>query len=497
MFQNYNQQPPQVNISEPDILVMSAIYFPVGTYNEQYLRPYVASEKGDVFDPNVINHISEMTRGGTNLNAQSFSTIDSFITPQASTTNQAVILNGWRELRRIFVIRLRITNFSVSFDRFLYGFTEGEGFTLDGLIDPTMRHVVNSFVDVRQQLGKNSFGQPTWKWHVIENSQMLKPDLDGGYTDSSNIAMRPQDVIQASETCIMEEMHPGIRDGRLDFSCGTKLSSRDNNSPTQFMAKTFNALSKARCAVGGLDEAVAGEFTSHAVGLASEMGGYNDTMFSELDKVSNSNLLKRGIFTYNELKAITPIFNETVHPRAKSAGTFSYAEHSEHWGGADNNTLGAILIAQSVPGILLSCLIPGAQINIKNSVAGMEYLGTGSNYLTTLMPLNTLVDGLAEAEVDTLIQRATVRIETEVMNTITKNGYLSIEVDILANCFQEITIKIAIEGQPQIMYVAPAFSDSLTAPTIAPDLESLKTLGSDMNYLVEQIWSPDYQGVEI
>ena len=484
----------------PNIEVVSATYIPVGTYQPQSLRPYTTTVAGGFRDPGLINNIANITRGGQHITSQTFVGENTFLVPDSNASFQAVINNGWGEQRRIFVIRLRVTDFSTSYDRFLYGYTEYDGFTLDGLVDENMIHVVNSHVDVTQRTLRNAYGHPYLAWEVLKVNQLLKANIDNNmYT---NVAMRPEDVIRGSESCVMEDYFPGLVDTRLNFSSGIKFSQRENNSAGNYLARTINAFSKAHGiteggtteygkprgyeGTGGYSDAVG--FAQTASSICAEDTGDLDVLFAGLNVETNRNFLQQGTFTFSQLQRITPMLAPRVIPRTSSGPTFSHAADSEHWMGADNNTIGAITIAQSVPGILLSNLIPGAKITVTNQVAGLRE--AGRRYLTHMVLYDTLVDMVKE-DVAAKIEESTFAIESEIIDTITRNGLMDITLTIDCNCYQEIIIDIAVGDQPMTRYVDAAFADALIAPTIAGDVGTLKNLGSDVKNLVSTIWEPN------
>ena len=125
-------------------------------------------------------------------------------------------------------------------------------------------------------------------------------------------------------------------------------------------------------------------------------------------------------------------------------------EHNEqkefdHWKTVDYNTPAATLVAQTVPGILLSCFITKAQIHITNRSTDTEK----QNYVTSVQPLNVLLPDLDGGA----IARVTSLIESEVMDVITENGLRTVDLDIVIDCSQEIVINISVREQPSDEYI--------------------------------------------
>lgn len=505
------------------INVESFIAVQTGTYQEQWARPF----KSAVND-HVIRGLVDATRGGLNLGAASVQEIAcDVITPQAQVEGQVNIAHGFRSRRfRCLLTVCESHPFlqGTTTRRVFYGYSDHCDASMNYL-DPNMRIYLNSETIIAEAI-RNTVNGPQRQASIVASNQIISPmeptninQGNGLFARASSFLIRPEDNFNLMQTNLVAQnlnasgMFPGLVDTSYDHRSMVgeggqfKYSMRRDTSPTRYLS---NSLAAYQHAVKESKDSIINQEDFNSDSQSKEViygeasaacrnhNIHSNTFLQLLN--DNSSFMEAGYITFGELCRLFPEMTNQ-HGRdvtqfamddGRSIRKVSMAEDSQVWSGADYTSIGASLLAQAIPSIMMDTFFRSFSFAVTN--------GQGkNNYVFEPHPdaCKAIVNGIDMMPYILEFQR---RLSVDVLNNITRGNELPFKISMYSDLVGDSIIDICIGNNHIERFVAPTFADSLFSPVITRDREAAGNIANDLTWLVtnviegDQKHSPIYTG---
>lgn len=476
-----------------------------GTYQEQVLRPFTTQIRQDT-----ISLLDSCTRGGKNIGVAAVQGIASeIIRPNAVPEGRVNIAEGWNSRRFRFMMHVVERHpFSVAetTHRLFFGFTDQCDVSFGKLLDPQMRIFFNSETTITETIQQTVNG-PVRRAMVVGSNQIVSPIEYAGqqpgalYQRPHANLIRPEDVFAMGESKHITDSlqasgrYPGgiqhVIDARTMAGQGGEYqySMRRDTSPTRYLADSLGAYQHA------IKEQAMNQFPGEGVNMELV---YGEAQALAANKQISSNVflamlkdhkgyMEKGYVTFQEL---ADLFPQVTSPQItiptmdteQSVRKTVHANQSQHWGGSNEQTIAASLLAQVVPAIMMDNFIRQVSFSVTNGVGANMYRfdmgGQHSNNISMLVP------GLDEVQYLTEFQR---RMIVDALNTITRGNQIPFMISVFADLASETVINIQLGNEGHEQFIAPTFTDSLFSPIITNNDQALSTISNDLLYLLGNV----------
>ena len=482
-----------------NIIPEAAIFYPTGTFETQYHRS---------IDPNVtaghIDALDAKTHGGKDVSSTTVSGISGdILKPKVAVRREHAIAipNGWGEPRYRFFMSFRVRMPSgIDNIEIITGFTDYIGVSHNGKGDPDMRLFINNMITLRPDTYTTNRGVTHTRMVEVANSQVLTPAFHDSVYSTQGVnqhpfnihtttpeltTIRPQDVFSAMSTT------HGDFDALETFDTRTKLSNnmicysdRRNGAPSQYISRFLSSHRKAL-----MDTATSGNYehtANVAMGMVDDGVPYANQLIASWH-LTYGDLIRNGSMTYGQLCNALPGFDEHIAefyqpPRVTRGRTMHVAGEADGWGDASDETLIAVMLANSVPAIMVDTLLSGTSFHAHNMTL------TGFPDFTYSveegMPAKTFTKGLA---MEPRMEVFRNRILHEIFPDISQQGRRQIGFSMQVDLMGETSIQISVDGRPSVPYTIPSFCDSRLSPMVSLDYNTLMDMGNQLDTLSSNI----------
>lgn len=438
---------------------------PVG--HDQFHRPLEFIGNGSA-----ISKMGHLTESGNHITPAALAGVASeLIAPTMAPQSKLLIPGGMQSLRYAFSIEITTTHNDggMTIREIITGFTDRDGISPRGHIDPDMIFHINSIVEVGSSLVTNAYGQ-TQSLKMRSTNQLLT-SLD----NSASVAQRPEDIVGLQQSDIGIETGAILNDLRQSTNGQEFLSKTSNALPAYYLSDICNGLENASNTVSGFSSG--SDVLSMAKDNVREKNMYISDFYSAMAKHDNDGLA--GAFTFGQLDATWPRhpdFWTVTRPRNGQTLT-SPLEYTEHWGGANVETSIAYSLTHAMPELLSSLMIVGAEIDIM-------CLGDGTTPSILVMNHTPMFDNTVfRRELEILENRILLDIVKGVMQANATTYHIHLKVSLRTNS----TYNISIDGRPSIPYNAPMYCDSYVSPLIGASYDGLRNMKTGIETLCSEI----------
>lgn len=485
------------------LTIQNFILVQTGTYQDQQIRPFTFNANQDV-----VRRLEVSTQGGMNLGVSAVQEVAAdIITPQAMVEGQVGIQNGWKCRRFRFLMKVNEQHPFIqgtTTQRIFFGYTDNDDAGTTQL-DPQMRIYFNSETIVAQAVRQTVHGLQH-QAAIVGSNQIVSPvDMVGGHNGmfarASAHLIRPEDLFSIGQTQHVAQrlQSSGLFDGVIHRSIdhramvgeggAYKYSQRRDTSPTRYLSDTLGAWQSAvkENALEAQQEDIFGQPDKDVMfGEAASSCRNNQihtNAFLGMLK-DHAGYMERGYVTWADLCRIFPeVTHQSVTQYAfdngRSIRKISHAEDSESWAGADYTSIGASLLAQTIPSIMMDTFLRSCSFAVTN--------GSGpNNYIFEFHPNNSksIIDNLDMRQYINEFER---RLSVDILNNITRGNQLPFKISMHSDLAGDSIIDIAIGGSSVTRFVAPTFSDSLFSPVITRNEQLPTNLSGDMLWLVQEV----------
>jgi hypothetical protein len=138
----------------------------------------------------------------------------------------------------------------------------------------------------------------------------------------------------------------------------------------------------------------------------------------------------------------------------------------------------AAILNNMIPSLMLDCILTKVEFSATNQTMNGDYNVQMSD-----------IEGFAGEGVNLqpYAQAFLDRIEREVMPDITRNKQMIVSLRVRADIMGESQFGISINGESEVPYIVPTFSDALTAPVVSDNSSILSQMSGDINQIVGNI----------
>lgn len=480
-----------------------------GTYQAQHLRPFKSNTS-----QNVVNQLREATNDGLNLGVSAVQEISAdVITPQGMVEGEVMIPEGFtsrrfRIMARVFEEHPFLKGSSTQ--RVFFGYSDHcEVGLQSGIIDPNMRIYFNSETIIAEHIINTPHG-PQTQAKIIGSNQIISPvNMVGGdngmFAKPSSFLIRPEDNFNLMQTKAVAKnlQETGLVDVHIDSSYdhrtmvgeggSFKYSMRKDTSPVRYLSSSLSAYQHARkeynSSMHDTDDILFNRGTDSTEVLFGEAAANcrnssitSNTFLGILR--DHTGFMERGYVTWGELTGLFPELLNSQCARfamddGQSIRKVSHADHSRSWNGADYTSIGASLLAQAVPSIMMDTFFRQVSFAVTN--------GNGPNeYIFEIHPGATasIIKGI---DMRPYVMELERRIKVDVLHNITRGNQLPFKISMISDLAGESIIDISIGADPVERFVAPTFADSLFSPIITRNHGLSGEIANDITWLVKQV----------
>lgn len=455
----------------------------VSAYEDMPLRPYEAS-----LDGRLISRLNEYTDNGRDINATSLSRISSeMLRPRGqidSRRDRANIRGGWDNRRFMFVMVAELKKSANSSSvQYITGYTNGVDMSDLGYgkvkLGDDLELMFNSVTRINMNL--SSFrGRSVWVPRIGAVDQVISGHLGDKSRLADTYSMRPMDLFTrraGSEQLgsLLRNQNVKVSDKRGSFnSKALQLNTRDNNVASTMLSRTLNAYRAANSSTDYLDEDQ-DEILSGARSKVMENITGDNQLFTELAK--DSRILDDGYVTWGELIDTNPDLDDvtTVLP---SDPRHDYVRgQGNRWTGSNAETLAAVLVASTLPQVMVRCMYASVDFSVTND-------NIGGRIQTAVALTHPFMEGIP---IETYYDAFLAQVEDVIFPQISINGQFKVYLKVEADIDRDITIDIEIDNGGLERFVFPAFCDSLLAPVITGKEEDLDELSGSIVSLADEL----------
>lgn len=492
---------PEVNTQ---LKIKNFILVQSGSYQEQHLRPFAVTANQQTVDA-----LTDVTDSGRNLGVGAVQEIAaSVIRPQTNSEGATGIDQGWRSRRFRFLMKVEESHGfmgGTTTQRIFFGYTDHCDASTNYL-DPEMRIYFNSETIVNQYIEQTPAG-PVWRSNISAANQIIAPvghnaPSQDSYMSDPLFLIRPEDVFSLSQTQVVADnlMSSGALDGPITSSIDHRAitahgnsyqySKRRDTSPTRYLSNTLNCYQNAVMEantdqLGGSSGGNQESILSEAVSFSRNARLRTNTFLSVLR--DNADYMQRGYVTLRELQNLFP---ETTHDsvlrysmdNGQSLRKVSYAEDSRGWGGADHTTIGASLVSQTVPSIMMDNFFRSIGFSVTNGVGFGQYAFELNPNMS-----KSLIDNVS---MRSYIQEFERRLGIDILNSLSRSNEIPFKMIVSSDLSGETIIDISLGNAPMERFIAPTFGDSLFSPVVTNNMLATKNVASDMFWLVSEVVNP-------
>lgn len=482
-----------------------------GTYQEQTVRPFKTN-----YSERIVNMLQDVTRGGERLGVAAVNAIAAdVIQPSANIEGYVGIKEGWQSRRFRFIMRVVESHPFTPNEktiRIFFGYSDHCDVSHGGLLDPETRIYFNSETTVRDKLvpGVNGMQRQAM---VVAANQIITPQyiMNAGRTARVNNThmIRPEDVFNIRETTVVSDMAEAQIEGGIDLSYDVRalsgvgqfqFSRRRDTSPSRYVADTLGSMQHAvkeaqmlqQGFQGGHSNIMGPNLWSEAGAAAANTNIMSDTFLVKLR--DHAGYMEKG---YVELRDLIRIFPEVgdfnrvtkyALDDGRSIRKVNFAEHSNHWNGADPTTIAASLIAQVIPAIMMDNFIRNISFAVTNSMIPGQYSMQIQPEMT-----RSIVD---EVNMIPYLQEFERRLYIDALNSITRGGQIPFHISVMSDLAGDSIIDISLDNEPVTRYIAPTFTDSLFSPMVSTYLDAATKVSNDMIAIASDVLNLGQAGVD-
>lgn len=464
-----------------NLTVMQLIFQEMGTYNQQYARPYWTDVKHDAMQVLVDRFSADP--GKILVSPTEIADVASRImVPQTDPERAVEIPNNWGSTRMRFTLYVEaeyISGGTTGF--FIFGYTDVPGVSLQtGAVAPDMMFFVNSVIQTRQSFRRTANGMaPMW-------SPVASDHIHGAPHSNQEFYQRPdrQYLLRPVDVFNTNQIQPALQEANFgpggpvfdsrNTLTGVALSSRRENSlPAHFAANVIQAQLR------GLAVASNSSMKSDRIGTAAGFVQENPVQINAfLAAISSIRGDSRtgNCFVFRDLCDLDPTTPQKMKTILNNDPSTmpSYAGSTSFWHGGDLPTITATALAHGIPAIMMALGITHVAFTSTNNVIGSMISTTvGGAYSITQQPLEPLVAAFIS------------RLDSELLMAVTHGNALGFHLSCEVDIFGETKIYLHQFGSDFNQdFVVPTFCDGLFAPTVTQDNQRVMKLAQDFGEIV-------------
>lgn len=441
-----------------------------GEFEDQYLRPFQTSVKGDLIDS--IEERLSSTRGRFTSSILS-SIAYQFMVPDARPHGLIQVPNGWSERRGRFVMTviIELPN-GEKMMQMLIGYTSHTGWTRTA-IDMDLEFYVNNSFMLRECTTRGRDGRIETLWVPMSPAEVLSDHHSTGLRGRGNklYSMRPEDVFSAIDSEGLADLTDELTDLRTTLSRSVQTSRTSNRIAPRFMTDVLESRRKASSNNGEFGH-TAQDLNSSAQGYVTELMAHQDLFLSAISDIVGDNRIVDN-FQYRDLVDLDPHVDKVAEYNfldAESKARTDYRNgHYDPNDGQEEEDRIAALIAYAIPALALECGIARCHV----SATSMDRFEPLVVFLTDARSFARDID------MTEFILRMEERTKDELLAAISENGRIPVEFKAMCWVNGDIEITLNWDNRPTLRKVFPCFMNSKSSPIITDSQDDLRHMARD------------------
>lgn len=461
-------------------------------YKDMQLRPYYADATDEL-----IGILDRDTRGGEDLTPAALSRVAGrIIRPASKHQGSALIAGGWGEKRFMFMMtvlvrksRTDIRTLEISGYSDYVGASQG----IRGIkLDENMALYFNSVTELNQSY----MDTPTrrgWQTQIASSNHLIAPqvlpDFSRDRMSAGTLVMRPEDVFHNNPKNVVSNAfnRRAEKENYLDMrhgftGKGLRMSHRLNDSSTRYLHRSIKALATANegelFGQGNQFDRDTGSILKDARSQVREKTVSSIPVLADIAR--ETNILEQGFITYGELIAMNPDYVwDDVKVFFERPETVRTHHDRSGWSGRDNSTIAAIQVARALPAFMAFHHIAYVEFTADN----MSAMGEPVIMIPQCLPI------IGKQITDRSLMAFEERMVTELFYDMLPYPDCMFEIEVRAGLSNDIEIKLKLEGEDPFEDVFPVFCDSLVAPVIVDDQDTIGAMSSSLTDIVDKLGS--------
>lgn len=395
--------------------------------------------------------------------------------------------NDWVSIKKfIFLLKVRsLDPTGVEINSYIQGYTEFDGITASGHIDPNMVHYINNVIETTTMTINTPLG-------VIRKEKLYRiynVFFNGGFNEL--FTQRPSDVLENINLLNMSQFinDPTLQTqnmGSYMNSVDTKAlsSSVDNNITTEYLSKI---LTTGIHDVKNKDIFINSYEISNGMAPESrlpEPSIHDNRFLKYISRVAGFKIV-REFFTFQSLMNVDP----TIYNRFKVLNiTKSYVdptmmqtpEVGDYWHGQDPVTIKAYSLIENSVSLATKYGFNKIHFSASNMTNPM---GVAEVFITNF---NSFIN-LEEQEFNYLLEIFKEKFVTEIFLNETNSGVIPMHLEGYIDLLGTSKINLTYAGYPSNWYTIPTFANSLFAPVISIDKQAVDFMSFQLGTVIDTL----------
>ncbi len=466
----------EVNTRNPTIRITKLLLIETGTYNHQYRRPYFAS-----ISNSSVMELSERLSHSDGLNTNVIANMaPDFVKIQAAPESQIIIPNDWATPRLRFHMEVVIDTGLGTIVENVQGYSEEQGLSLQGSINPNMMFYINSVTKSRKHfenvpgMGRIEYNNVVGSAHLLANNDYSTP------YDNNVSRIRPMDVFQSMKRSHLIGVDSFIDDS-VAHNHNTVMSRRSNNIPTNYMASIISAYASTN-----LQNSIEADFNpteGNTYDVASShveedmlVRDYFLRTLSQIQGKPSTNM-----FTFRDLVTIdSGVPSVTAVNRRGETTRTSFSNHqvgsTAYWNTADNTTVAATALSNALPALMMELGLTGIVFKSTNRTIGCQPHTEIIN-----------VESFSNIDLSKIMQVFVMRLEREIINYLTDRNMVDYAIEMRVDLLGETWASVSFNNEPFTDFVTPSFADALLVPVLTANRQLVNTMACDFDALLSTV----------
>lgn len=460
------------------------IYIPMGNYMPMFNRPYMVNATA-----NAVEQISERlydTKAGK-ITPNILNGIAAEIIQPSAVGYMSMCNNDWVSTKKfIFLLKVRsLDPVGAEINSYIQGYTEFDGITSSGHIDPNMVHYINNVIETTTMTINTPIG-------IIRKEKLYRIYnvlFNGGYNEV--FTQRPSDVLENINLLNMQQFinDPSITAqymGSYMNSVDTRVisSNVDNNITTEYLSKILTH---------GIHDNKDKDIFINSYEISSGMApearlpepSINDNRFLKyISRVAGFKTV-REFFSFQTLMHIDP----TIYNRFKVYNiTKDYVdpmimqtpEVGDSWQGQDPVTLKAYSLIENSVSLATKYGFNKIYFTASNMT---NPTGVAEVFITNF---NSFIN-LEEQEFNFLLEIFKEKFITEIFLNETNSGIIPMHMECYVDLLGTTKIYLSFAGYPANWYTIPTFANSLFSPVVSIDKQAVDYTSFQLGCVIDSL----------
>jgi hypothetical protein len=481
-------------------------YFPTMQQTPVLLRPYVFNVENNAME--VVGQKMQENKTGR-ITPAMLSGIAGGIVQTSATGYESSLNAEWVSTPRfLFMMKVSYHDHSGGeINTYIFGYTDHDGFSQQGSIDPSMLHHVNNIVETSVYHQQTPLGtKRVEKLSKVYNTIYSK-------NDRSNVSIytqRPMDMFDIMASNDLASIMPTVdsitpvTNYITNFSNNSVSSANDNGITTSYLASILT---------GGIHATKNREMfiPSMTLGIGGGYGVMGDDptqRFFDEPSVADNQFLR----TLNHMtgsRVVQPYFmfgslmtmDQSINDRATLFNlTNDFAspimsntpQVGDHWNGQDMVTVKAFSLIENSVSMATKFGFTKLSFMVTNM---MDMIGTIN---ITILEFNSFLN-LTDEDHRFILRMFEDRFRTDIFMSESNCGQIPIFMQCHVNLIGTSKIYLEYAGQPGTWFTVPTFASSLYSSVITTDKNTMEwsasELGRTLNILTDALQPNTYQQV--